>query len=76
MYFSPENVYTASSLFSVSCSFTDTWDLGTTIQAGTPCYLQLYAILPGGAGPNNTTTAADSATNSRLTFIIQNLTAL
>ena len=60
---------------SITSTFTDYFNLGTTIPAGTPCYLQLYAILPG-VSLSNTNTAADSATNSRLTFIIQNLTAL
>jgi len=67
---------TLPSGLSITSTFTDYFNLGTTIPAGTPCYLQLYAILPGVAGPNNTSTAGDSATNSRLTFIIQNLTAL
>ena len=60
---------------SITSTFTDYFNLGTTIPAGTPCYLQLYAILPG-PSVHSTSTAGDSATNSRLTFIIQKLTAL
>jgi hypothetical protein len=77
MYFSPENVYTASSLFSVSGSFTDTWDLGAgSIPAGTPCYFQLYAYCV--ALPSCTTMAVyvPPYTSSTIAFMLENTTSL
>jgi hypothetical protein len=76
MYFSPENVYTASSFYSVSGSFTDTWNLAsTTIPAGTSCYFQLYAYCVSG---NCTTMAVYSPpyTSSTIAFMLENTTSL
>jgi len=64
-------------LFSVSGSFTDTWDLGAgTIPAGTTCYFQLYAYCV--AAPSCTTMAVyvPPYTTSTITFMLENITSL
>jgi hypothetical protein len=59
-------------------SFTDKFNLGTTIPAGTPCYLQLYGLATSDHPPDPTIvyTPVLTGPGSKVTFTIQNLTTL
>jgi hypothetical protein len=77
MYFSPENVYTASSLYSVSGSFTDTWNLGAgTIPEGTSCYFQLYAYCLAAGSCTTMAVYSSPYTTSTIAFMLENITSL
>ena len=78
----PSNIAFCIAGASTNFSFTDSFNLGTTIPAGTPCYLQLYGLAvsdktyppdPGNADPY---TPVQISSTSRINFLIQNYTAL
>ena len=72
-YYSPENIYNAVVERAVSGSFTDTWDLAsTTIPEGTPCFFQLWAHCVN----TNCTALGNSATASKIAFMLENTTSL
>jgi hypothetical protein len=62
---------------STNMSFTDNFNLGTTIPAGTPCYLQLYGLaVSSNSSPLGPYTPVKTGPGSKVTFTIQNYTTL